>query len=85
MNDKGWVVVHKSSGMTHANIVVGKLKSEGIPAQLKYDVAASLYAITIDGIGEIKILVPSHLLEKAKEILGQRYEESDMDWERKEN
>lgn len=85
MDDEGWVVVHKASGMTHANIVVGRLESEGIPTQLKYDAAASLYAITIDGIGEIKILAPSPLTEKAKEILTQHYEESDMDWEREES
>jgi hypothetical protein len=70
--------------MTNANIVVGRLESEEIPTQLKYDAAGSIYAITIDGLGEIKILVPSHLTEKAREILAQHYEESDMDWEKKE-
>ena len=53
-----------------AQIIKGRLESEGIPALLSYDSASLVYGLTIDGLGEVKILVPEHLAKEAKEILG---------------
>jgi len=53
-----------------AQIIKGRLESEGIPVLLSYESAGLVYGITIDGLGEVKIMVPKHLAEEAREILG---------------
>ena len=53
-----------------AQIIKGRLESEGIPVLLSYESAGLVYGLTVDGLGEVKIMVPGHLAEEAKEILG---------------
>ena len=53
-----------------AQIIKGRLESEGIPVLLSYESAGLIYGLTIDGLGEVKIMVPKRLAEEAKEILG---------------
>jgi hypothetical protein len=52
-----------------AQIMKGRLESEGIPVLLSYESAGLVYGLTVDGLGEVKIMVPKHLAEEAKEIL----------------
>jgi YD repeat-containing protein len=80
--DDRWEVVHTASGMAQAAIVQGRLEAEGIQVQLKYEAAGHIYAITIDGLGEVKVLVPEPEAEKAREILAVTYDDKDIDWER---
>ena len=81
INDEKWEVVFTASGMTQANIILGRLTTEDIPTRIKYDAAGPIYAITINGLGEVKILVPATALQKARSILSQSYDERDMNWE----
>jgi hypothetical protein len=53
-----------------AQIIKGRLESEGIPVLLSYESAGLVYGLTIDGLGKVKIMVPKRLAEEAKEILG---------------
>ncbi len=53
-----------------AQIIKGRLESEGIPVLLSYESAGLVYGLTVDGLGETRIMVPEHLAEEAKEILG---------------
>jgi hypothetical protein len=53
-----------------AQIIKGRLESEGIPVLLSYESAGLVYGLTVDGLGEARIMVPGHLAEEAKEILG---------------
>jgi hypothetical protein len=53
-----------------AQIIKGRLESEGIPVLLSYESAGLVYGLTVDGLGEVRIMVPGHLAEEAKEILG---------------
>jgi hypothetical protein len=76
-----WEVVHVSSGHIFANIVKGRLESEGIPTRLSYEAAGEIYSITVDGLGEVRILVPAEEAEKARGILSQSFREEDLDWE----
>ena len=48
-----------------------KLESEGIPVIVRQEAIGKFYAFTVDGLGEVKILVPSVLKEKALEIIGE--------------
>jgi hypothetical protein len=52
-----------------AQIIKGRLESDGIPVLLSYESAGLIYGITVDGLGEVKIMVPKRLAEEAKEIL----------------
>jgi hypothetical protein len=53
-----------------AHVIKGRLESEGIPVLLRYESAGLVYGITVDGLGQVKVMVPSHLAEEAKQILG---------------
>jgi len=81
MKKEEWGVVHIASGMTNANIVVGRLETEGIPTRLKYEAAGTIYAVNIDGLGEVKVMVPTEYMEKARMILSVSYDDKDIDWE----
>ena len=52
-----------------AQIIKGRLESEGIPVLLRYESAGLVYGLTIDGLGQVKVMVPQRLAEEAKEIL----------------
>ena len=69
MSAKGRLVTVCTSRYMEAQIIKGRLESEGIPVLLSYESAGLVYGITIDGLGEVKIMVPEHLAEEAKEIL----------------
>ncbi len=84
MTDETWHIVYTASGMTQAKIITGRLETEGVPTRLKYEAAGTIYAITIDGLGEVKILVPAEDLDRADAILNRSYDEQDLDWEEAE-
>jgi hypothetical protein len=67
------LVTVRTAKYMEAQIIKGRLESEGIPVLLSYESAGLVYGITIDGLGEVKIMVPKHLAEEAKEILGVVY------------
>jgi len=46
------------------------LEVEGIPALLSYESAGIVFGLTVDGLGEVRIMVPRHLVQKAGQILG---------------
>jgi hypothetical protein len=77
-----WEVVATASGMTQAELIAGRLASEGIPTQRRYEAAGTIYAITIDGLGEVRILVPAADWERAKEILSRSYDDTELAWEK---
>jgi len=52
-----------------AQIVKGRLESEGIPAILQYESAGLVYGLTADGLGETTVLVPEELADDARLIL----------------
>lgn len=59
-----------------AQIIKGRLESEGIPVLLSYESAGLVYGITVDGIGEVRIMVPGELARQAREILEMSPDES---------
>lgn len=61
-----------------AHIIKGRLESEGIPVLLSYDSSSLVFGFTIDGLGVVKIMVPEHLAEQAKEILRVKYNELEI-------
>ncbi|MCX5820505.1 MAG: DUF2007 domain-containing protein [Deltaproteobacteria bacterium] len=81
-SDDLWEVVATAAGMTQANLITGRLASDGIRTRLRYEAAGTIYAITVDGLGEVKILVPVPDWERAKELLCRSYDDGDLPWEK---
>jgi hypothetical protein len=82
VNDELWEVIATAAGLTQANLITGRLASDGIPTRMRYEAAGAIYAITVDGLGEVQILVPVPQWERAKEILSRSYEEGEIPWEK---
>ncbi|MFQ6015074.1 MAG: DUF2007 domain-containing protein [Anaerolineae bacterium] len=61
--------VYTASGQWEAYVIKGKLESQGIPVLLKYESAGIVFGITIDGLGEVRIWVPTEMAERARAIL----------------
>jgi len=80
MDEACWVVAVTASGMAAAQVMAGRLEVEGIPVRLRYDVAGSLYAVTVNGLGAVKILVPEGYVGQARSILERTYDEGDLEW-----
>ena len=74
MKDTGsdFVVICTAQGELAANVIKSHLESEGIPVLLEYESASKVFAITLDGLGEVKVLVPRELAEEAKRIIEPR-------------
>jgi len=56
-------------GEVEADLLVGFLEGEGIPARKRTQVPHSVYPFTVDGLAEVEILVPEGLLFRAQEAL----------------
>ena len=69
---KDFVVVHIAQGELEANVIKSHLESEGIPVLLQYESLGRVFGLTVDGLGEIKILVPQGLAEEARRIIEPR-------------
>jgi hypothetical protein len=62
-----------------AQIIKGRLESEGIPVLLRYESAGLICGLTIDGLGEVKVMVAENMAEEARGILGEGAEGSNKD------
>ncbi|MFC2010078.1 putative signal transducing protein [Chloroflexota bacterium] len=70
MNEESnFVVITKVQGDIIANVLKTHLESEGIPVILEYESLGKVYGITVDGLGEVRILVPQECAEEAKSII----------------
>jgi hypothetical protein len=63
------VTIYKASGQTEAEIIKGHLDVEGIPAILKYESLGTVYGLTVNGLGQVEVQVPSKYEERAITIL----------------
>jgi len=70
MSQSGSLVTVRTANYMEAHIIKGRLESEGIPVLLRYESAGLIYGITVDGLGQVNVMVPQDLAEDAKEILG---------------
>lgn len=66
---KEWAQVYKAANIIDASLLKGRLESEEIPVLLKYEVAGQLYGITVNGLSEVRVLVPKELEHEANEVL----------------
>ena len=54
-----------------AQIVKGRLESEGVPALLQYEGAGLVWGVTVDGLGEARVMVPEDLAQEAEVIVAE--------------
>ncbi|TKJ28774.1 MAG: hypothetical protein CEE40_10645 [Chloroflexi bacterium B3_Chlor] len=59
--------VYTAAGQLQAHVIKGKLESEGIPVLLQYE--SQIFGLTVDGMGEVRIMVPGPLAERAREVI----------------
>jgi hypothetical protein len=69
------VVVWEASNPMEAQVVKGRLESEGIPAFLRGEALGTIYGLTTGGLAMTEVLVPAPLAEKALDIL-----HTEVDW-----
>ena len=63
------VVVWAAANVMEAQVVKGRLESEGIPAFIRSEALGYLYGQTVFGLGSADVLVPGPLADKAIDIL----------------
>ncbi len=63
-----YVVVYTSMGPLGAEVIKGKLESSGIPAMLQSE-AIHVFPMTVDGMGQVKVLVPKDREQEARELI----------------
>jgi hypothetical protein len=63
------VMVRTCYGMAVAQIYKSKLEAAEIPVLLKYEAAGLVYGITVDGLGEVRVMVPEPFADEAKALL----------------
>jgi hypothetical protein len=62
-------VVCVEHGLLRAQVIKTKLESAGIPVLLKYESIGPIYGITVDGLGEVRILVPARCADEARDLI----------------
>ncbi len=71
--------VYRTWDESMAEMAVDLLRSEGIEARRMSDMSRSIYPFTMDGLGEIEIVVPDDDAQDALDILAARFSEGDIE------
>ena len=71
------VVIRRCYGLDVAQIYKSKLEAAEIPVLLQYDSAGPVFGITVDGLGEVRIMVPEDCASEAHELLTDRDDDLD--------
>lgn len=65
----GLVEVCITSGLLQAEIIKGKLETNDIPVLLEYESLGPVMGLTLDGLGQVRVLVPEDKEEAARALL----------------
>ncbi len=71
--------VYRAQGEIEAQIIRGKLESQGIPCILESDSAPSVHMVPFTRLGWTRVMVPAKLEQTAREIIGEATPEADQD------
>jgi len=74
-----WKTVAKTSGITPAHIIAGRLQAEGIPARAWQEAAGQAIGLTVGLLGTGHVQVPEEYYDQATELL-----ESDIAFDEEE-
>lgn len=70
-----WEVVAETMGLLPAQIIAGRLQSEGLPARAWQESAGLVHGLTVGPLGTGYVSVPESVAEQAREILRRAEEE----------
>ena len=57
------------AGQMQAQVLKTKLETVGIPVLLEYESAGLVFGVTLDGLGEVRVMVPVDLEEEAMAVI----------------
>jgi hypothetical protein len=60
-----------TAGLLKAQVIKAKLEEVGIPVLLDYESIGPVMGLTVDGLGQVRILVPTVYAEQARELIGE--------------
>jgi hypothetical protein len=80
-SDNEPVVVWEAGNRLEAQIVQGRLASQGIPAFLSGEALGPIYGLTTGSLAATLVLVPAPLAQKALDILQNNADWDEADWE----
>lgn len=66
------VSVYVATGRLEAEVVRGRLQAESIPAMLAYESVGQTIGLTVDGLGQVKVMVPQQFAAVARTIIGEQ-------------
>jgi len=66
---EGLETVYRASGMLQAQVIKGRLETSGIPVVLDYEAIGQVYGFTVDGLGEVRVMVPIERAAEARELI----------------
>ena len=66
---KNLVEIYKATNEMEAQVIKGLLESFDIPCFLKSNAAPSVHIFTVDGMGEVRVMVRDADLEKARQLI----------------
>lgn len=61
--------VYLTQGNLRAEVIRAKLEAAGIPALLRYESVGLVLGLTVDGLGQVKVLVPAELADEARAVI----------------
>ena len=66
---KKLVKVYRAAGEAEELVIKGLLESYGIPCFLSSHAAPSVHVLTVDGMGEVGVMVLESMAERAMELI----------------
>jgi len=63
------IVVYTSQGPLAAEVAKSKLEAAGIPVLLRYEAIGRILGLTVDGLGQVEVLVSATHEVEARELL----------------
>ncbi len=63
------VEVYRSSSEMEAQVIKSLLDSYGIPCLLKSNASPSVHMFTVDGMGEVRVMVSASMAGRARELI----------------
>ncbi len=68
---QGELITVLITNLMRAQILRGRLESEGIPVFLKYESLGPILGITVNGLGDVEVQVPREWETRAREIIAE--------------
>ncbi|MFC2122381.1 DUF2007 domain-containing protein [Bacteroidota bacterium] len=69
LNNEKMVEVYRAAGEMEAQVIKGLLESYGIASLLKSKAAPSVHIFSVDGMGEVRVMVLESMAEKARSLI----------------